>query len=111
MRRLLRSVWGLCTFFLLAAAPLPGQAADRNVTLLKNTDLPGFDYALEKGVDLEQCQQACTDDRICQAFTFNEKAGWSIFYNRKWRGFPMKTSARLLAWSIADVAKRSASSS
>lgn len=54
----------------------PSLAADRNITLLPGTDLPGFDYSVLKDVDVDACQAACTDDRICRAFTFNESANW-----------------------------------
>ena len=51
-------------------------AADRSVTLLENTDLPGFDYSTIKDTDLDACSAACIDDKICRAFTYNEDAGW-----------------------------------
>ena len=52
----------------------PGHAP--NITLLPDTDLPGFDYSTIKDTTLDACQAACADDRICRAFTFNEKAKW-----------------------------------
>ncbi|WP_171015697.1 alpha-2-macroglobulin family protein [Devosia sp. FKR38] len=52
------------------------QAADSKVTLLPGTDLPGFDYAVVKDTDLDACSTSCADDKICQAFTFNEKSNW-----------------------------------
>ncbi|HZY68154.1 MAG TPA: PAN/Apple domain-containing protein, partial [Devosia sp.] len=59
------------------AASLSGAiAADRSVTLMEGTDLPGFDYNTLKDVDLDACTAACTDDKICRAFTFNEEANW-----------------------------------
>ena len=51
-------------------------AADRTVDLMEGVDLPGFDYSTIKDTDLDACSAACTDDKICRAFTFNEKAGW-----------------------------------
>ncbi|MGV8833215.1 MAG: MG2 domain-containing protein [Devosia sp.] len=52
------------------------QAADPKITLLQDTDLPGFDYAIVKNTDLDACSAACTDDKICLAFTFNQKSNW-----------------------------------
>ena len=63
-------------FLLFWAASPALSAADRSVTLLENTDLPGLDYSTIKDTDLDACSAACTDDKICRAFTFNEKAGW-----------------------------------
>ncbi|SEP98831.1 hypothetical protein SAMN05428969_1426 [Devosia sp. YR412] len=51
-------------------------AADTKVTLLENTDLPGFDYSILRDVDLDACTAACTDDNICRAFTFNAQSNW-----------------------------------
>src|SRR5690606_37287858 len=51
-------------------------AADRTVTLMEGTDLPGLDYSTIKHTDLDACSKACVDDKICRAFTFNQDAGW-----------------------------------
>jgi len=51
-------------------------AQDRPISLLPGTDLPGFDYSTIKNTTLDACSAACSDDRICRAFTFNEKAKW-----------------------------------
>ena len=74
MQRLFRSIWWLVVAGTLALSPAHG--ADRNITLLPGTDLPGFDYLVLKDVDVDACSAACTDDKICRAFTFNEKANW-----------------------------------
>ena len=50
--------------------------APHKITLLPDTDLPGFDYSVVKDTTLDACEAACADDRICRAFTFNEKAKW-----------------------------------
>ncbi|RZA08691.1 MAG: tetratricopeptide repeat protein, partial [Proteobacteria bacterium] len=76
MQRLVQSVGALVCALFLVLGFSAAFAADSKVTLLEGVDLPGFDYSVVKDVDLDQCQQACTDDRICRAFTFNEKAGW-----------------------------------
>ncbi len=56
---------------------VPVLAQDRSITLLPGTDLPGFDYSvLKDSVEPEACEAACSDDRICRAFTYNEKANW-----------------------------------
>src|ERR1700759_1938418 len=66
-----------CFFVMAAVLSMGGAgAADRSVTLLKDQDLPGFDYQTDKGVTLPQCQQACVDDNLCRAFTYNNKAKW-----------------------------------
>jgi len=76
MQRLIRSALWLCAGMFLAFAPLAAGAAERSVTLLPGVDLPGFDYEIRKDVSLEACKTLCEEDRVCRAFTFNEKAGW-----------------------------------
>src|SRR5690606_27837178 len=61
-------------FFALAV--VPAGAAERSITRLPGTDLPGFDYEVLQHVTLSACEAACESDRVCRAFTFNEKAGW-----------------------------------
>jgi hypothetical protein len=63
-------------FILVTLAGSSAFAADRSVTPLPDTDLPGFDYSVIKNTDADKCSAACLDDNICRAFTFNEKAGW-----------------------------------
>jgi alpha-2-macroglobulin len=73
MRRLVQSV----CFFVMAAVFLGATAyAAGDVTLLKDKDLPGFDYQVDKGSTLDKCQAACTGDNFCRAFTFNTKTKW-----------------------------------
>jgi len=76
MQRLLRSVLWFYAALFLALGPAATSAADRSITLLPGTDLPGYDYSVLKGVTVDACEAACQDDRVCRAFTFNEKAGW-----------------------------------
>ncbi len=77
MHELHRFAVPLAAAFFVAAGGLSGGfAADRTVTLLESTDLPGFDYSTIKDTDLDACSAACSDDKICRAFTFNEDAGW-----------------------------------
>jgi hypothetical protein len=64
---------GLALVFALAA---PAMAADQKITLLENTDLPGFDYSIIRDTDLDACRAACADDNICRAFTFNSRSNW-----------------------------------
>lgn len=75
MRRLYRSaLWFYAALLLTLGSAV--SAAERSITLLPGTDLPGFDYSVLKDVTVEACEAACQDDRICRAFTFNETAGW-----------------------------------
>ncbi|MBS3850179.1 alpha-2-macroglobulin family protein [Devosia sp. BSSL-BM10] len=61
---------------ILALGMAQAQAADPKITLLQDSDLPGYDYAILKNTDLDACSASCADDRICQAFTFNQKSNW-----------------------------------
>ena len=51
-------------------------ADDPKITLLENTDLPGFDYSILRNIDLDACTAACAEDDICRAFTFNGQSKW-----------------------------------
>jgi uncharacterized protein YfaS (alpha-2-macroglobulin family) len=64
---------GLAVVLAMAA---PAMAADQKITLLQNTDLPGFDYSIIRDTDLDACSAACAEDNICRAFTFNPDANW-----------------------------------
>src|SRR3569832_1278671 len=76
MKRLARlAVWLEVAVF-LAFAVVSASAADRAVTLLKDKDLPGFDYAISKPSTLDKRQAACVGDDLCRAFTFNSKTKW-----------------------------------
>ena len=76
MLRLFRSAAWLCAIVCFAVGLSAAFAADRKITLLPGTDLPGFDYAVVKDTTLKACQAACDGDNLCRAFTFNEKAKW-----------------------------------
>ena len=77
MLPLFRSAAWFCAAIILALGlSVPVSAADRSATLLPSTDLPGFDYSVLKDSSVNACTKACTDDKLCKAFTFNEKAGW-----------------------------------
>ena len=76
MQPLFRSAGRLCAALLLVLGFGVATAADRNITLLPGTDLPGFDYSVLKDVTVDACEAACQADRVCRAFTFNERAGW-----------------------------------
>ena len=75
MKRLARlAAWlGFAAFSAFATTAM---AAGPSVNILKDTDLPGFDYQINKGVTLDQCQKACTGDGLCRAFTYNTKTKW-----------------------------------
>ena len=66
MKRLARlAAWlGFAAFSAFATAT--AMAAGPSVNILKDTDLPGFDYQINKGVTLDQCQKACTGDGLCE---------------------------------------------
>lgn len=64
---------GAAIFMLAGAWPALGQ---HKVTILESTDLPGFDYAIERNTTLDACEAACLGDNICRAFTFNTQSRW-----------------------------------
>jgi uncharacterized protein YfaS (alpha-2-macroglobulin family) len=76
------SVWarfaGLAPALLagILVASAPGHAAERRLIVTPGADYAGFDLRTVKDVDLNGCQEVCLADNACQAFTFNEKAGW-----------------------------------
>ncbi len=76
MKRLLGSAGWLFAMLVLAFNIGGAIAQDRAISLMPGTDLPGFDYSVVKNTTLDACSAACADDRICRAFTFNEKAKW-----------------------------------
>lgn len=61
---------------ILALGMASAPAAEPNITLLPDTDLPGFDYAIVKDSSLDACSAACAEDQLCLAFTFNQKSNW-----------------------------------
>jgi len=76
MPRLFRTATWLAAIVCLAVGLSAASAADRQITLLPGTDLPGFDYSVTKNTTLKACQTACEGDRLCRAFTFNQKTKW-----------------------------------
>ena len=76
MQRLLSSAGWLVAVLFVAFGMGSALAQERAINLLPGTDLPGFDYRVVKDTTVEACSAACSGDRICRAFTFNEKAGW-----------------------------------
>ena len=74
MERLVRYALAFCAALVVVLNT--AAAAERTTTLLPDTDLPGFDYSIIEDTTLDACQAACEDDRICRAFTFNERADW-----------------------------------
>ncbi len=106
MRKL--SVWarvaGLTLAFTagIAAASAPGHAAERRVIVSPGADYAGFDLKTVKDVDLPGCEQACLADNSCQAFTFNEKAGWCFL---KSDFGPLSTTAGATAGRIVMTAE------
>lgn len=90
MRGLFGSAAAVVAAVLLGFVAPGAVAAERSISLLKGTDLPGFDYATEKGTTLNQCQAICLDDQICRGFTFNEKAGWCFLKSAVGENTPFK---------------------
>ncbi|HVX73746.1 MAG TPA: PAN/Apple domain-containing protein, partial [Devosia sp.] len=76
MQRLARLAVWLEVAVILAFAVSSPLAGDRSVTVLKDKDLPGFDYSISRGTTLDKCQAACVSDNLCRAFTFNSKTKW-----------------------------------
>ncbi len=76
MKRLLSSAGWLMAVLVMVLNIGIVTAQERAISLLPDTDLPGFDYGVVKNTTLDACSEACADDRICRAFTFNEKARW-----------------------------------
>ena len=74
MKRLVASAVGLIFGAVLSLGPVLAQ--ERSITLMPGTDLPGYDYSVLKDIEPEACEAACSDDRICRAYTYNESAGW-----------------------------------
>jgi hypothetical protein len=72
----LRAIGWLGAAVLMGLSLVSAQAADVKVTVLENTDLPGFDYSIIRDTDLDACRTACVDDNICRAFTFNSQSNW-----------------------------------
>ena len=95
MQRLVRTAIAMGAALLMAVSG--AAAADRSITLLPGTDLPGFDYATVKDTDLDSCTATCSEDKLCQAFTFNEKAGWCFLKGAAGTETPFKgaTSGRV----------------
>ena len=78
MKRLARlAAWlGFAALSAFAIGTVSAIAAGPSVNILKDTDLPGFDYQINKGTTLDQCQKACVGDDLCRAFTYNTKTKW-----------------------------------
>jgi uncharacterized protein YfaS (alpha-2-macroglobulin family) len=76
MKRLISSAGWLMAVLLLVLNIGVAAAQDRPISLLPGTDLPGFDYSTIKNTTLDACTEACSGDKLCRAFTFNEKAKW-----------------------------------
>jgi len=104
MQRLFQSVWVLfCA--LLVVVGTSAMAADSTVTRLEGIDLPGFDYQVLKDGDLEACEAACVEDRLCRAYTYNHKAGWCFLKGGAGEEQPFKaaTSGKLTLVPAPEV--------
>ena len=67
---------GFWLFVSLVAVAGAASGADRSIKPLPNTDLPGFDYQVDKNVTLKACDAACAGDDLCRAYTYNSKTKW-----------------------------------
>ena len=57
-----------------------------------------------KGVTLDGCKAACTDNQSCRAFTFNAKAGWCFLKIRLRRARPRRPAPPPAAsWQTAEL--------
>ena len=75
MRGVVRAFPSIVLFSLLLL-PLQVIAQERQLVVTEGADYFGADYDILRDVDLDACQAACLDDARCQAFTFNNDAGW-----------------------------------
>ncbi len=108
MHQLHRVAVSVLCALLLALGAGTSLAAERSVTLLESTDLPGLDYSTLKDTTLDACSAACADDNICRAFTFNEKAKWCFLKGGvpEAQSFAGATSGTIaLAPSADEIAK------
>ena len=66
MKRLARlAAWlGFAALSAFAIGTVSAIAAGPSVNILKDTDLPGLDYQINKGTTLDQCQKACVGDDL-----------------------------------------------
>ena len=78
------------------------------MSLLPETDLPGFDYQTIKNSTAKGCETTCLDDNLCRAFTFNSKAKWCFLKGDIGTAAPFKgaTSGTVtLSPTAEDLAK------
>jgi len=107
MQNVIRSAWGLCVALCLVLGVSPAFAADRGITPLPKTDLPGFDYSVIKNTSEDACAASCVGDRACQAYTFNTKAKWCFLKSGvgEKQSFPGANSGEIESDpSAADIA-------
>ncbi|RYE08850.1 MAG: alpha-2-macroglobulin [Hyphomicrobiales bacterium] len=108
MHQLHRFAVSLCAVVFVIFGLGMAVAADRSVTLLPDTDLPGLDYSTIKDSTLDACSAACADDKVCRAFTYNEKAKWCFLKGGvpELQSFKGATSGTIaMTPSVEDIAK------
>lgn len=76
VRRLARIVALLCLSSTGFALAEPSFAGERRAVITEGGDYFGKDIETLKGVELDDCEQACIADQNCLAFTYNTKAKW-----------------------------------
>jgi alpha-2-macroglobulin len=79
---------------------------EKRFVISENTDLPGGDIASIFDTTLEACQRACTTNKACKAFTFNQnkgvcftkaKPGAPLAFGKALSGYLVETDATVLA--------------
>jgi hypothetical protein len=100
MRALVRALSALLIAVPVALAP-PASAQDRRVIITEGADYFGADYDVRRDVDLNACTAACQADPQCQAFTFNEAAGWCFLKSDVGE---LRAVAGAVSGKIADAA-------
>ncbi|HEV7345649.1 MAG TPA: MG2 domain-containing protein [Devosia sp.] len=90
-------IWVLGLAIVLAFGPSGAMGADHEVTVLPDTDLPGYDYSILRDTDLDTCTAACAEDNICRAFTYNSQSRWCFLKGTVGEQveFPGATSGRV----------------
>ncbi len=56
--------------------PVSAGSDERRIITTGDSDYFGFDLRAEQDVSLDQCKQACLEDSLCLAFTYNISAQW-----------------------------------
>jgi len=80
MRLAVRSFFLVAFFF--CAGTFFVNASEREILPLTGIDVTGGDFEILKGVTENSCTQACLDNQLCRAYTFNSSAKWCFLKGR-----------------------------